>query len=85
MIQLEEFMEIEAMVKADPAFIAACAKRGITDMEKVRVDPWSAGEFGIEGEAGRHLCHTFAWLSVGEEENYYAHPIEGLNRPQRRD
>ena len=79
MIQLEEFMEIEAMVKADPAFIAACAKRGITDMEKVCVDPWSAGEFGIEGEAGRHLCHTFAWLSVGEEENYYAHPIEGLN------
>jgi len=79
MIQLEEFMEIEDMVKADPVFIAACEKRGITDMSRVRVDPWSAGEFGIKGEEGRHLCHTFAWLSVGEEENYYAHPIEGLN------
>lgn len=79
MIQLEEFMPIENMVKVDPAFIAACAKRGITDMTRVCVDPWSAGEFGIEGEEGRHLCHTFAWLSVGEEENYYAHPIEGVN------
>ena len=79
MIQLEEFMVIDAMVKADPAFIAACEKRGITDMEKVCVDPWSAGEFGIEGEEGRHLCHTFAWLSIEEDDNYYAHPIEGLN------
>ncbi len=79
MIQLEEFMEIEAIVKADPDFVAGCAKRGITDMENVCVDPWSAGGFGIAGEEGRHLCHTFAWLRIGEEENYYAHPIEGLN------
>ncbi len=79
MIQLEEFMEIEAMVKADPAFIAACEMRGITEMERVCVDPWSAGNFGIASEADRHLCHTFAWLSIGDEENYYAHPIEGLN------
>ena len=28
MIQLEEFLEIEAIVKAHPAFIAACEKRG---------------------------------------------------------
>ena len=32
MIQLEQFMAIEAWVKADPRFIAACAARGITDM-----------------------------------------------------
>jgi len=79
MIQLEEFMEIEGIVKADPRFIAACEKRGITDMGAVCVDPWSAGEFGIDGESGRHLCHTFAWLRMGEDDNYYAHPIEGLN------
>ena len=33
MIQLEEFLQIEAVVKEHPDFIAACAKRGITDME----------------------------------------------------
>jgi len=79
MIQLEQFMEIEGTIKAAPDFIEACRKRGITDMDTVCVDPWSAGVFDIEGEDGRHLCHTFAWQKVGGAANYYAHPIEGLN------
>ncbi|MUO80895.1 primary-amine oxidase [Agrobacterium vitis] len=79
MIQLEQFLSIEGIVRADPEFIAACAKRGITDMETVCVDPWSAGNFGVPGEEGRHLCHIFCWLRLRENENFYAHPIEGLN------
>jgi primary-amine oxidase len=79
MIQLEQFMPIEAIVRQSPEFIAACAKRGITDMSKVCIDPWSAGDFGIPGEEGRHLAHVFAWLRLYENENFYAHPIEGLN------
>jgi primary-amine oxidase len=79
MIQLEQFLEVEGIVRKDPAFIAGCAKRGITNMEMVCIDPWSAGEFGIPGEEGRHLCHVFAWLRLRDNENFYAHPIEGLN------
>lgn len=79
MIQLEQFLEVEGIIRKDPAFIAGCAKRGITDMEMVCIDPWSAGEFEIPGEEGRHLCHVFAWLRLRENENFYAHPIEGLN------
>jgi len=79
MIQLEQFIPIEAIVRADPRFIAACEKRGITDMSKVCIDPWSAGNFGIPGEEGRHLAHVFAWLRLYANENFYAHPIEGLN------
>lgn len=79
MIQLEQFGAIEDIVRADPAFIAGCAKRGITDMAKVCIDPWSAGSFDVPGEAGRHLCHVFAWLRLYDNENFYAHPIEGLN------
>jgi primary-amine oxidase len=79
MIQLEQFIPIEAIVRANPEFIAACERRGITDMSMVCIDPWSAGSFGIEGEEGRHLSHTFAWLRLYENENFYAHPIEGLN------
>ncbi|MFT4181419.1 MAG: primary-amine oxidase [Rhizobium sp.] len=79
MIQLEQFLGIESIVRANPEFIAACAKRGITEMEKVCVDPWSAGNFGVAGEEGRHLCHVFVWLRLRENENFYAHPIEGLN------
>ncbi|ONG55981.1 tyramine oxidase [Pseudoroseomonas deserti] len=79
MIQIEQFFGIEDLVRQDPRFIAACARRGITDMQKVCVDPWSAGNFGIPGEEGRLLCHTFAWLRLRPHENFYAHPIEGLN------
>ena len=62
-----------------PEFIAGCAKRGITDMSTVCVDPWSAGNFDVPGEEGRHLCHVFSWQRLYENENFYAHPIEGLN------
>ena len=79
MIQLEEFLEIEAAVKRDPSFIEACARRGITDMSLVCVDPWSAGNFGVEGEEGRHLSHAFCWVKSSPHDNLYAHPIEGLN------
>ncbi len=79
MIQLEEFLGIEAAVKEDPRFVAACAKRGITDMSLVCVDPWSAGSFGEEDEDGRHVSHAFCWVRSSENDNFYAHPIEGLN------
>ena len=79
MIQLEQFTAIEEFVRKDPEFIAGCTRRGITDMSNVCIDPWSAGNYGIGGEEGRHLCHVFAWLRLRENENFYAHPIEGLN------
>jgi len=79
MIQLEQFLQIEGIVRAHPEFIAACAKRGITDMSMVCVDPWSAGNFDIPGEENGYLSHTFCWLRLRENENFYAHPIEGIN------
>ncbi len=79
MIQLEEFLEIEAIVKSDPGFIEACRKRGIEDMEMVCVDPWSGGNFGHPDEEGRHISHAFCWVRNREHDNLYAHPIEGLN------
>ena len=79
MIQLEQFTAIEDAVRAAPEFIAACKKRGIEDMSRVCIDPWSAGNFGIAGEDGRYLAHVFAWVRLRENDNLYAHPIGGLN------
>ena len=79
MIMLEEFLEVEKAVKGNPHFIAACRRRGIEDIDMVCVDPWSAGSFGIPGEEGKRISHTFAWLRTGKDRNYYAHPIEGVN------
>ncbi len=79
MIQPEQFIAIEQAVVSDPDFIAACRKRGITDMSLVCVDPWSAGNWGLPDEEGRHIAHTFCWLRSRPFDNLYAHPIEGLN------
>ncbi|HEX4891694.1 MAG TPA: primary-amine oxidase [Hyphomicrobiaceae bacterium] len=79
MIMLEEFLEVETAVKADPRFIAACKRRGIDDVSMVCVDPWSAGSFDIPGEEGRRISHTFSWLRTQPHSAYYAHPIEGVN------
>ena len=79
MIQLEEFLEIERVVKQDPNFIQGCKKRGITDLNNVCVDAWSAGISSSSDEVGKHISHTFAWLKNSGSDNQYAHPIEGLN------
>lgn len=79
MIMLEEFLEVEQAVKADARFVTACKRRGIEDISMVCVDPWSAGSFDIPGEEGKRLSHTFAWLRMEPDSNYYAHPIEGVN------
>ncbi|BBK42677.1 amine oxidase [Allostella vacuolata] len=79
MFSPEEFMQIEAAAKADPRFQAAIARRGIDRMDLVCVDPWTAGNFGAEGEDGRRVAYTFVWRRAFEFDNYYAHPVEGLN------
>ncbi len=79
MIAPVEFMEVENAVKADPRFVAACKRRGITDMSLVNVDPWSAGNFGDPAEKGRRVSHVFCWVRNHEIDHPYAHPIDGLN------
>ena len=77
-VMFDEFLECEAAVRADARFQAAIKKRGITDPNLVMVDPWSAGNYGFEDEAGRRLvlCRNFARSSP--TDNGYARPIEGV-------
>jgi primary-amine oxidase len=55
-IVLEEFDECEAACKESPEFQEALRKRGIEDMDRVLVDPWSAGSYG--DEEGRRLSRA---------------------------
>ena len=41
--------------KEHPEYVAALAKRGITDLDAVQIDPWPAGVFGYECEEGRRI------------------------------
>src|SRR5262245_17481819 len=73
-IALEEFDECEAACKRHPAFREALAKRGITDVDAVIVDPWSAGAY--EDDGGRRLSRALTWVRLGPTDNAYAHPVE---------
>lgn len=75
-IALEEFDECEAACKRHPAFREALAKRGITDVDAVIVDPWSAGAY--EDNQGRRLSRALTWVRLGPTDNPYAHPVENL-------
>lgn len=77
-IMLDEFVECEATVKANPDFQAALQKRGITNFDLVMVDPWSAGNFGVEQEQGLRIVRAFCWLKISPNDNGYARPIEGV-------
>jgi primary-amine oxidase len=78
-IMLDEFFETEQLLKKNPDFQAALAKRGITDMDMVMVDPWSAGNYGAPEEQTTRLVRALSWVRMGSaNDNGYAHPIEGV-------
>ncbi|HEX4256286.1 MAG TPA: hypothetical protein VH089_14415, partial [Streptosporangiaceae bacterium] len=76
------FAEFEAnaeQVKADPGFQAALARRGITDLTQVQVDPWPAAYVGLDiDRSGRRLARAVAYVLNGPGSNPYARPVENL-------
>ena len=64
--------------KEHPEYVAALAKRGITDLDDVQIDPWPAGVFGYECEEGRRITRCISFLRTDATDNGYARPIEGL-------
>jgi primary-amine oxidase len=77
-ITLDEFFECELAVKADSRFRAALLKRGITDMDLIMVDPWSAGNYGDPLEQTHRLTRGLTWVRSFPNDNGYAHPVDGL-------
>ncbi|MDH3303503.1 MAG: primary-amine oxidase [Acidimicrobiia bacterium] len=75
---MDEFFEAEDAVRNDPDFQAAMAKRGITDMDLVTVDPWSAGNYGDELESSHRIVRGLVWVHDKPGDNQYARPIDGL-------
>lgn len=78
-INADELMACAEASATHPEFIAAMARRGVTDLEFVQVDPFSAGNFDLPGESERRLVHCFVYYRPGLYDNGYARPVEGLN------
>jgi primary-amine oxidase len=77
----EELAGAANVVKEDPRWIEAMARRGITDEEQlklVQVDPWPAGNFDFPGEDGKRLCRCVSYVRTFDKDNGYARPIEGV-------
>jgi primary-amine oxidase len=85
-IMAEEWGANAEQIKADPGFRAALARRGISDMSRVQVDPWPASNFGLDIDAtGRRLARGVAYVLDGPGCNPYAHPVENLVAVADRD
>ena len=78
MTLLGEMMRAIDLTKADSRYVEALAQRGITDLDGLQLDPWPAGNFGIEGERDRRLVRVISYVRDNPADNGYAHPIEGL-------
>lgn len=76
-IMLDEFDECEVNCKKDPRVISALAERGMTDLDLVCIEPWSAGYFG-EDTQGRRLMRALVFTRLEKDDSPYAHPAEGL-------
>jgi primary-amine oxidase len=74
-IMLEEFFASQEAVKAHPDFQAALARRGVTNLDLVNVDPWSAGNYGAGEENTPRILRTTVHMRLNPddpEENSYA-------------
>lgn len=76
-IMLDEFGECEVNCKADPRVVKALAGRGLTDLDLVCIEPWSAGYFGVDAH-GRRLMRALVFTRLEPNDNPYAHPAENL-------
>src|SRR6476469_566290 len=77
---MHEAAQAIGTIRADPQYLAALARRGITaDMiDRVQIDPWPAGVFGYDCEDGRRISRCISFLRDDPTDNGYARPIEGL-------
>ena len=65
-------------LKADPRWQAAMYERGITDLDKVQIDPWPTGNFENPDEEGRRVTRCISYYREDPTDNGYARPIEGV-------
>ena len=82
-ITLDEYIECEQAVRADPRFREALARRGITNPELVLAEAWSIGGHAQPGEEGRRLAWTPCWFRDSLADNAYARPDRGAVHRRR--
>src|SRR5687768_1610238 len=77
-VVLLEFGLVQAIVHRDERWRAAMARRGLTDLSKLRVNPLSAQVAQTDGERGRRLQRCFTFVQNHPDDLGWAHPVDGV-------
>ncbi len=73
-----EFAIVDEIVKADPDWRAAMARRGYHDLSQIRTCPITAGAFGPPDDDRRRMVRVLAFIQVREHDLAWAHPVDGI-------
>jgi primary-amine oxidase len=74
-----EYHLVEEIMAADPDWRAALARRGLTDMSKIRITPITAGAFRAPAEDDqRRIVRVLAFVQAREHDLAWAHPVDGV-------
>ncbi|MGH3170127.1 MAG: primary-amine oxidase, partial [Trebonia sp.] len=73
-----EYGLVEELVRADPDWRAAMARRGLTDMAGLRICPITAGSFGPPEDDRRRMVRVLAFRQASEHDLAWAHPVDGV-------
>jgi primary-amine oxidase len=74
-----EYHLVEEIMAADPDWRAALARRGLTDMSKIRIAPITAGAFRAPAEDDqRRMVRVLAFVQAREHDLAWAHPVDGV-------
>jgi primary-amine oxidase len=74
----DEQIECEKAVLENKEFREAVLRYGVTDINLVMVDIWSAGYYGMEEERTMRLARPLCFVRTDPTDNGYARPIEGV-------
>jgi primary-amine oxidase len=76
-VVVREFSYVEEVVHQDERWVAAMARRGLTDLSTLRVNPLSAGVLA-DAETGRRIQRCFTFVQRTPEDLGWAHPVDGV-------
>lgn len=74
----DELAATEKLLKSHAPFIEALRKRGITDLDLVMTDTWTAGNYESPELQKRRLARTIVYTRAEPADNGYARPVDGL-------
>src|SRR5579863_10005260 len=73
-----DFALVDEIVRADPGWRAAMARRGLHDVSKIRACAITAGAFGPPADDRRRMVRVLAFVQAREHDLAWAHPVDGV-------